>query len=97
MRISDWSSDVCSSDLARAFVQLFNREYDETQSAWADCKFDSVTLLIADEQAKTRCIYVAELGAASATTPREVHFHAQRTALVCDCLPRNLTLHTASV
>src|SRR3546814_6571019 len=26
MRISDWSSDVCSSDLQQGFVRLINRE-----------------------------------------------------------------------
>src|SRR3546814_14108221 len=36
MRISDWSSDVCSSDLARKVVQQSAQQLDEARALYRD-------------------------------------------------------------
>lgn len=63
---------VSSNSDARAFVQLFNTKYDKLDVPWKGSRFNSLALFIADGSAKTKCIYVGELGAATATTPRQV-------------------------
>src|SRR3546814_6828139 len=42
MRISDWSSDVCSSDLAAAWPAT---PQDEARPRWFGDRFDSMTIL----------------------------------------------------
>src|SRR3546814_12985366 len=42
MRISDWSSDVCSSDLQFAPELPGGRDWDDEEGAAADCIIDTV-------------------------------------------------------
>src|SRR3546814_2757075 len=80
MRISDWSSDVCSSDLARQIVAAKQNvrllecgEFPATRAAALDFKRVAGGLLVQDVD--TRIVRNAELKLVSKRAPTETEIH----------------------